>query len=137
MHELIWLAEDILFIKLQGTPTADSTKQLVKAIYDALHYSHNRFYILIDLRDGYITDIKAFSRIRYITQHKNWGGSVGFYKNPITDITNTVFEGVQRDIKDQDAVFKFPEQALAFLESLEVGITRDINWNKAEICVPA
>ena len=130
MYEFIWLNDKLVFVKLHENMLSDSTREFVKEFYKLLNQSKTPVYVLTDLRRGRIGDIQAFSRIKFLTQHKSWAGSVAFCNNPISDISNTKFQSLTRSQQNKDMIFNIPEEAIAYLELLEPGLTDGIQWSE-------
>lgn len=130
MYKLIWLNDRLVFIKLDASISKVSTRNLVRDLHKLLNQSTILIYILADLRHGHIVDTQIFNRIRFLTGHRNWAGSAAFRRNPISDLTNTKFQLLNLLPHDRDVIFNIPEEAIAYLELLEPGLTDEIMWDK-------
>lgn len=128
MYEFKWLNEKLLYIKLNTDVSSEVTRLFIKEIYAQLNKRTIPFYILVDLRLGIISDQQVLSRIKFLTHHDRWAGSVAFHRDPVSDISNTTFQSINLCSQDKDRIFNIPEEALAHLESLESGLTDNIDW---------
>ena len=129
MYEFTWLNEKLLLIQWKEGSEDGETRKFLSELYNLLNESQVPFYILVDLRHGQVTDTKTFSRIKFLTQHQNWSGSVAFYNDPISTLSNTTFQSLHPQ-HGKDVIFNALEEALAYLETLEPEITYAIDWDR-------
>ena len=129
MYEYTWLNEKLLFVQWHEGDADNEARQFLAELYNLLNEHETPFYILVDLRQGHIADTKTFSRIKFLPSHKNWSGSAAFHNDPISTISNTTFQMLKSNSQDKDVILNIPEQAIAFLELLEPGLTADIDWD--------
>lgn len=86
-------------------------------------------YILSDLRHGRITDVRILQQLGKLTYHPVFGGGTAFAGDISTEIYVGAFTRFASRSKQVDTVHTSLEAALAYLETLQAGITQDVDWS--------
>jgi hypothetical protein len=125
------LSAELLFIKWFKSPTVDSKSQS-KFIDDMTRWledSPHPIYFLSDLRTGRIMDAMTIQRLGKLTYHANYGGGVAFSKDFVAGLFVGMFSKFAEPERGDSVFFETVDQALAKLESIKPGITREIDWH--------
>lgn len=91
-------------------------------------------YFLSDLRSGHITHARLMQRLASVLHHKNYAGGASFSEDPSAAFDMKMFrfirtkEGILQG-HDANTLFQKPEDAIAYIDSLENGITSDVEWD--------
>lgn len=130
-YQIKRLTESLVYIKWLRTPSlnSQSERQYVVDVQKLLDDASSPQYFISDLRKGRIVTVNILRQLGRFTEHKNWGGSTAFSKNPVTSIMVDVFSRFAHKERPQDEIWTTPEEALAYLETLKPKITEGINWN--------
>jgi len=98
----------------------------LKALLDA---AETPIYFLSDLREGRIINHMTLQRLGQLTRHANWGGGAAFSEDPLTRRFMGVFARFSEPEKREDNLWKTPEEAIAYLESLCEGVSAGVDWD--------
>jgi hypothetical protein len=127
-YTLTRLSSQLIYIQWYRTAGTTSGIQLVQDIQKILAEATEVQYFISDLRRGRIIDIPIISRLSELTKHKLWGGSSAFSVNPISKIFAGSFIKYARKGDERDTLYDLPQDAIDFLESLQTGLTTEIDW---------
>lgn|GEM_PF-832090 len=101
----------------------------LKDLRNRLDNAEAPIYFISDLRNGSITNVQTLHQLGQMTTHPNWGGGIAFSQSPLTKVFVRTFTRLIRNPQVSDGICATPEEALAFLENLQPGITQGIDWN--------
>lgn len=101
----------------------------LKDLRSRLDSAEAPIYFISDLRNGRITNVQTLHQLGQMTTHPNWGGGIAFSQSPLTKVFVRTFTRLIRNPQVQDGICATPEEALAFIENLQPGITKGIDWN--------
>ena len=87
-------------------------------------------FVMSDLRNGRIVDMRVIQQLSRLSQHKNCLGSVAFTKNPISKIFASDYRRFIPNEQELHTLVDTPEEAIAFLEGLKPALTQGIDWQK-------
>lgn len=126
------LKPNLVFIRWLQSPARNSAaeRDFLDALANVLERVDVPQYFISDLRRGRIIGQKALMHLSNLASHAKWGGSTAFYDNPVSAIYAQTFQNLVRSLDEKDRIYERPQQALEFLESLEPGITTDVDWNE-------
>lgn len=112
----------------------DTGENYLEAIRSIIEGADEPIYFISDLRRGRIASSVTLTKLARILDHPNFGGGTSFSKNPAADIAVSLFR--MRALRNRAStgeespeIYEKPEDALAYIESLEPGITQGIRWN--------
>lgn len=128
MYEFRFLTDDLLLITWKQTPPPQIAKTFLADLKQLLDDIQQPVYILSDLRKGRIIDLNTLKNLGKLTQHPNWAGSTAFSENPMSVMFSNIFAKGQHVKSEKNKVFDQLEDALGFLEALQPGVTRDVDW---------
>lgn len=123
----------LFYITWQRTPTSNEARGFLKDIKQLLDSADDLIYFISDLRRGRIIDMRIIQRLSALSEHPNWGGSSAFTQDAISRIFVSNFRRMIIKDQEKNGFFDRPEQALAFLESIEPGLTSEIPWNDMDL----
>ncbi len=127
-YEIQKLSEQLVHIRWERTPNFAQCQEFITELRDIVETSEIGLYFISDLRRGRIIDVKTIQRLSQLTQHENWLGSVAFTANPLSDIFAGTYRNMLVNKKESNTIIPEADKALAFLESLQAGLTDDIDW---------
>jgi len=119
----------LVYITWLRNPTDAETQQFLQDLNKILGNATQAQYFISDLRRGRIMSVRAINQLSQFTQHKHWGGSTAFSQNPISKMFAGNFHRMSRD-NEHNSMFDQPEQAIAFLEALQPGLTSGVQWSE-------
>lgn len=128
VYEIQRLSEKLVHIRWDRTPNHAQCQEFIVELRDIVEASEDGLYFISDLRKGRIIDVKTIQRLSELTQHENWLGSVAFTANPLSDIFAGTYRSMLISKKESNAIIPEADKALAFLESLQTGLTDNIDW---------
>jgi hypothetical protein len=130
-YEISRLSESLVYIRWLQTPSLNSAseRQYLVDVTKLLDEASTPQYFVSDLRYGRIVTVTILRRLGGLTKHANWGGSTAFSSNPVTSIMVGFFSRFAHKERPQDEIWNTPEEALAYLESIQPNITADLDWN--------
>ncbi|GAB5494079.1 MAG: hypothetical protein Phog2KO_42940 [Phototrophicaceae bacterium] len=123
------LNEQLCYIRWNRTPNDAVCKEFMTELRDLVHNSEKGLYFISDLRKGRIVDLITIKQLSRLTEHKNWLGSVAFTINPLSNIFAGTYRNMLVTKKESNIIVPEADRAVAFLESLQEGLTIDIDWN--------
>ena len=128
-YELLQLSDQLVFIKWHQSPAnLQVEQQFLLDIQQALDAADHKIYFLSDLRKGRIITIRTLQTLGALTAHENWGGSAAFSRNLTTKLFVNTFTRLAKATEGKDQMFEKPEDALAFMASLQPGLIDGIDW---------
>jgi len=112
-----------------NSPLMDQYFSELNAILDS---EDKPIFLISDLRDGHIANVHFLLQMARILTHRNYGGGCAFTENARAHNDVSMFNMIQRSStpKDSTALFDNPEDAIAYLETLESHITEGIDWDE-------
>jgi hypothetical protein len=135
-YRILWLNPCLYYVKWFEIPKPNS--QIIKNYFFELNAildsEENPVYFLSDLRKGHITNVHLLLQLAKVLSHKNYGGGAAFSSNSLASSDMSMFRYIQdmsrnTNPKHNHELFSTSEEAIAYIESLESGITKDINWD--------
>lgn len=126
IHEL---RTNLLLIRWHRNPVGNSKPEthFIDDLTMRLNKASDPLYFMSDLRNGRIINVRILQRLGALSQHDNWAGSTAFSSDPISSTFVGVFKKFAH--KDEQEIWDTPEEAIAYLESLEEGLTENIDWD--------
>lgn len=112
-------------------PNSPDLKTFPDALKDILETATQQVYFLSDLRRGQISDIRTLQQMSDLTRHPKWGGSTAFSEGATSSMLVSTFVRMSQTTGGRNKQHRELAQAIAFLESLEPGLTTDIDWDTA------
>lgn len=128
-YEFRYLSDRLILIIWVGYPKPDEEQEFLKEHKEQVDKATEPIFYISDLRKGRIINMKVLNQMSALAKHENYGGGTAFSADPISQIMVKTFRSFNREAGEKAAMFKSPEEALSFLESLEEGITEGIEWN--------
>lgn len=98
------------------------------ALKDILQQAEAPVYFISDLRHGRLVNMGSIKRLGKLTEHPMWGGSTAFTNNPVSRLHVSNFQRYTGNNLDHNPLLETPEEAIGFLESLQAGLTTDMDW---------
>lgn len=136
-YRILWLNPSLYYVKWFEIPKPNS--QMMKNYFFELNAildsEEQPVYFLSDLRKGHITNVHLLLQLAKVLSHKNYGGGVAFSDKSSASTDMSMFQYIQKMSRSTNAsashqLFVTAEEAIAYLESIETGITKDINWDE-------
>jgi hypothetical protein len=136
-YRILWLNSSLYYIKWFEIPKPNS--QIMKNYFFELNAildsEEDLVYFLSDLRMGHITNIHLLLQLAKVLSHKNYGGGASFSDNVSASSDMTMFQYIQKMSRSTSTdhkheLFVTSDEALDYLESLEVGITQNVDWDE-------
>jgi hypothetical protein len=131
-YTITQVSPQLYFIQWRYEPTANMPeveRLFIADLRQRLEEAQHPIYYLSDLRKGRITNVKTLRELSEITQHEKWGGGTAFTQDSFSSILAKVFSTFVRYKNRNYLVWDSPEKALAYLETLQPGLTKNIDWN--------
>lgn len=132
MHYVITpLTRTLYYIRWQRQ-ISESTRNepdFLDDLKNLLDTAETPIYFLSDLREGRIINHMTLQRLGQLTRHANWGGGAAFSEDPLTRRFVGVFARFSQPEKREGDMWKTPEEAIAYLESLCEGVTEGVDWD--------
>ena len=128
MYKIQQLNEQLIYIRWNRTPGDAECKAFMTELRALVHNNEKGLYFISDLRKGRIIDLDTINQLSRLTEHKNWLGSVAFTINPLSNIFAGTYRNMLIKEKEKNIIVPEADKALAFLESLQEGLTNDIDW---------
>ncbi len=123
------LSDKIVLITWTRTPDKTAEEDYLKQLGEQLDQAEHPLYFISDLRKGRIIGMRSIQKLSEFTAHKNWAGSTAFSKDPVSKILLNSFKALSAKSESRNEMHTTPEEAISFIESLEPGITKDIDWD--------
>ena len=127
-YQFHYLSEQLILVIWERYPTPREERQFLSEHQKQLQNATNPLYYISDLRRGKILTVSIINEMSKLTKHKNYGGGTAFSTDPISKIMVGSFRKLTREASERTQIFDTPEEALKFLESMEHGITENIDW---------
>lgn len=128
VYEIQQLSEQLIHIRWHRTPSLAQCQEFIVELRELVEKSEHGLYFISDMRKGRIIDVATIQRLSTLTKHDNWLGSVAFTANPLSDIFAGTFRNMLVANKESNVIIPEADKALAFLESLQAGLTDNIDW---------
>jgi hypothetical protein len=136
-YRILWLNPCLYYVKWFEIPKPNS--QIMKSYFFELNAildsEENPVYFLSDLRKGHITNVHLLLQLAKVLKHENYGGGAAFSDNLSASADMSMFRYIQNmsrstNPKNSHELFSTAEEAIAFVESLDAGITNNIDWDE-------
>ncbi|MDX2163767.1 MAG: hypothetical protein SF162_20800 [bacterium] len=118
----------LVLIRWYTIPDDRAEQHYLEALEQVLNDCDRPCYFLSDLRKGRIITLSTLQALGALAHHPNWAGSTAFGDEPFTQIMVGSFQMFARSTPSANGLHTHAAQALAFLESLQPGITQGIDW---------
>lgn len=128
IYQIQQLKSQLFYIQWFTTPNAKASREFLEELQNLVDVSSEGVYFISDLRKGRIVDVKTLQRLGVLSQNPHWLGSVAFSENPMSNIFANTYHRMLTNNKDRNLIVKEADKALAFLETLQEGITSGIEW---------
>lgn len=132
--EIEQVAPKLFFVRWLTSPDAGSPceENYLNVVNDILTQAPHPIYLISDLRRGRISNAYVLRELGKLTSHPLLAGSTAFSSDPVTNLMVGVFKQYARRVNkgEHHETWETPEEAIAYLELLEPGITDGINWEK-------
>ena len=122
------LKENLVLIIWRKAPQRSEGYQYLHELEERLNAAEKPLYFISDLRKGRISDIRVISQLSQLSRHPNWAGSTAFSRDPMTRMFVGTYQRLTEKEQERNTMYDTPEQAIAFLESLEEGLTAGVDW---------
>lgn len=119
------LKQNLILIVWRQPPQRRQGYQYLRELEERLNAAEAPLYFISDLRKGRIADIRIISQL---SRHPNWAGSTAFSRDPMTRMLVGTYQRLTEKEQERNTMYDTPEQAIAFLESLEEGLTAGVDW---------
>jgi DNA-binding NarL/FixJ family response regulator len=123
------LSDRLLFIHWSQSPDSENEDAFLVELRWMLDESAGQQYVLSDLRFGRISSLRTLQQLAKLTEHARFAGSTAFSEAPRTKTLVGTFQAFAHKSGSRNEMHEKLEDALAFLESLEEGITAGIDWS--------
>lgn len=123
------LSNELIYIRWEKTPSDKEREAFLTDMQRTLDEAEGNIYIISDLRKGRISDLQALRQlVQILLRSDKYSGGCSFSSDSKTKAIAGVFAKIAgtQNVRDRDC--ETAEEALAFLESLKEGITKDIDW---------
>lgn len=118
----------LYLIRWQRFPNAVESQQFIRALEDLLNKADRKVSFLSDLRKGYLKELSLINKLSRLASHPNCAHTTAF-----GSVGSQVYAGIYQKLstktdkpREGDTWFTL-EQALAYLEKLDPGITDGID----------
>ena len=134
-YRILWLNPRLYYVKWFEIPKPNSPimKNYFYELNAILDSEEHSVYFLSDLRQGHITNVHLLLQLARVLSHKNYAGGVSFSDKMAASTDMSMFKYIQqmsRSTASSHELFITAEEAIAYLESLDAGITNNINWDE-------
>jgi len=127
-YQIQQLNSQLVYIRWLKTPDTQTSQRFLEELTSLVESASDGVYFMSDLRQGRIIDIKQLQQLGILSQHANWLGSVAFSENPLSNVFANTYHRMLTNNKERNLIVKEADKALAFLETLQEGITEGIEW---------
>lgn len=129
-YEITRVSDKIIFIKRHCDPCEPAVEeQFLADLEQALDEAGHPVYVISDLRAGRIKEVETLRKLgELVVEHPNFAGSTAFTGDIYTPLFVRIFSRFARQLRPSNEVWANPNDALAYLESLELGVTEGIDW---------
>lgn len=121
-------SEQLIYCQLHAYPSQDIAIRFLREYKHIIETAQNKVYFIMDFRKGMFTQVAMLKKAAALTEHPNFGASIGFGGNEIKQVFGDVFKD---DAKNPDEV---PDEILPnlaavieILERLQPGITEGLD----------
>lgn len=136
-YRILWLNPCLYYVKWLEIPKPNSPimKNYFFELNAILDSEENSVYFLSDLRKGHITNVHLLLQLAKVLSHKNYAGGAAFSGNVSASTDMSMFRYIQdmsrnSNSKSSHELFPSAEEAIDYVESLDAGITKDIDWDE-------
>lgn len=132
-YKILMLNPNLYYIKWFEIPKPNSTlmKNYFFELNAILDSEEHPVYFLSDLRDGHITNIHLLLQLARVLDHKNFGGCSYFSDKTAAARDVNMFRFVQSSgNSNKHILFSTPDEAITYLETMQDGITKQIDWDE-------
>ncbi len=123
------LSSKLVLITWLKTPDNQAEEAYLHQLGEMLDQAEHPLYFISDIRKGRIIGIRAIQKLSAFTSHKSWAGSTAFSKDPVSRIMLNSFKALSAKSNSRNEMHTTPEEAINFIETLETGVTQDIDWD--------
>ncbi len=123
------LSDKLVLITWLKTPDKTAEDDYLKQLGELLDQAEHPLYFISDIRKGRIIGMRSIQKLSEFTAHKNWAGSTAFSKDPVSKILLSSFKALSAKSDSRNEMHTTPEEAIGFIETLEPGVTKDIDWD--------
>jgi hypothetical protein len=131
-YEKVQLSDRVILFRWKKVihQPCPETVQWTEDINNFIEGASSPVYFVSDLRQGHVADVSILRELGKYTSHPNWGGGCSLGKELSTRIYAQTYERLS-PAKDGGVVKTNIRDIVAYLESLETGITEGIDWENA------
>ncbi|MBL8131913.1 MAG: hypothetical protein JNL42_08650 [Anaerolineae bacterium] len=123
------LNDHLVMISWQRSPRSDEAKQYITDLTRLLDDSPEPLFFISDMRKGRIMEMSIIKQLSELARHPHWAGSTAFTETSLSRMFGEDYRRmVVADKVDRNQIFREPEQALAYLETLCPGLTAGVDW---------
>ncbi|MCA0455930.1 MAG: hypothetical protein LCI00_18280 [Chloroflexi bacterium] len=129
-YDLRQLSDELIFIKWYKTANVNTRpeNEYIEDLRKRVITAPRPLYFLSDLRQGRIVDVGVLNRLGSLTRHPNYGGGSAFSEDVISSMFVGVFSKFADAEKGSSVFYKTIDQALAYLEALNPGVSSTVDW---------
>lgn len=127
-YQLQQLSSNLYFVRWLSLATDQEALDYIRELQQIMDTATNKVYFISDLRRGHIANVTMVQRLSRLTQHPNFGGGASFSVSTGAKVFVGVFARFARRYNRRDDIHNNLEGALKFLEDLQPGITKGIDW---------
>lgn len=132
--EIEQISPKLFYVRWFTAPKVGSPceRNYVNVLKDVLSQAPQPIYLISDLRRGRISNALVLRELGQLTAHPMLAGSTGFSSDPVTNLMVSVFKQYARRLNrdSRHETWETPEQAIAYLETLEEGISEGLDWQR-------
>lgn len=128
-YEFDYISSNLILVTWLRYPTKNEEQHFLKVHAEQLESATEPIYYISDLRQGRIVTMDIVNKMSQLARHSNYGGSTAFSKDLISKIMVQSFQTFSQDALNKSLMVETVEEALAFLETLNAGITQSIDWD--------
>lgn len=132
-YECIQLKPNLVLLRWHRTPDIGDPieARFIRELRQMLDEAEVSIYFISDLRKGKMINALTLRRLGQLTQHRKWAGSTAFSADPVTNLMVNVFKRYVKGgaiLDNRNLTWNTPEEAIAYLESLHLGLTQAVDW---------
>lgn len=124
------LNQHLVLITWLRSPRSDEAVQYITDLTRLLDDSPDPVYFISDMRKGRIMEMNIIRRLSELAQHSHWAGSTAFTETSLSRMFGENYRRmVVADKVERNKIFREPEQAVAYLETLCPGLAAEVDWD--------
>lgn len=129
-YEITKLSDQLIYVQLKAYPSVQDANRFLKEYQHLIESAEQKIYFIMDFRLGMFTQVAMLRKAAALTEHENFGASIGFGGNAIKQVFGDIFgDDAQNPDDVPNDILNNIDEVFEVLERLAPGITEGIDMS--------